>query len=202
MRKVGKYVLRLLFIYPWVREITSVMYKDFLTKEELEALLSPEELDAFKTEQHSRLDHELMLSPAHLLLAIRELEDIVMRLTQRVEYLEGHGAQHQTESALEPVYVQNQTEAAPEPVYQQDNEVDSEPGYELDAASNESIPDLHELITQTMPELLPEATPETIIESTPKIENGQAISVPPSSLISRAERHRERKPSLLSKLLK
>jgi hypothetical protein len=165
------------------------MYKDFLTLEELEALLSPEELDAFKTEQHSRQDHELMLSPAHLLLAIRELEDIVVRLTERVEHLEGQAEQHHTESA-------------PEPVYKQSNEVDLSPEDELDATANESIPDLPELMTQTMPELLPEATSETIIESTPKIDNGQAISAPPGSLISRAERHRERKPSLLSKLLK
>jgi hypothetical protein len=61
---------------------------DILTEEELEALLTPEELEAFKAEQHNSLQHELMLSPAHLLLAFRELEDTVGRLTTRVQQLE------------------------------------------------------------------------------------------------------------------
>jgi hypothetical protein len=174
--------------YPWAKEISAVIYKDFLTKEELAALLSPEELDAFKAEQYSRQDHELMLSPAHLLLAIRELEDTVMRLTERVEYLEGQAVQHQTAPAP--------------PEYMQMNEVDSEPGYEPDATANEGIPDLPEPITPTIPELLPEARSEPVTESTPEIEMGQTNSVLPSSSISRAERHRERKPSFLSKLLK
>ena len=65
-----------------------MMYSNILSKEELEALLTPEELEVFKAEQMGTVEHELMLSPAHLLLALRELEDTVERLTARVEQLE------------------------------------------------------------------------------------------------------------------
>ncbi len=63
-----------------------MMYNNLLSKEELEALLTPKELEVFVGEQQGRQEHELRLSPAHLL--IRELEDIVGRLTARVEHLE------------------------------------------------------------------------------------------------------------------
>ncbi|QGQ98523.1 hypothetical protein EHS13_28410 [Paenibacillus psychroresistens] len=65
-----------------------MMYSNILSKEELEALLTPEELEVFKTEQQDTVEHELMLNPAHLLLALRELEDTVGRLTARVGQLE------------------------------------------------------------------------------------------------------------------
>jgi hypothetical protein len=164
------------------------MYKDILTKEELEALLSTEELDVFKEEQQSRVEHELMLSPAHLLLAIRELEETVMRLTARVSYLEGQAVQHQT--------------IAPGPESVQVDEDEPVHGYDLDIRAEERNPDLSELIAQTMPDAVPEAVVKQITETTPKIEIPQTPPTSASSLISRAERHREHKPSFLSKLLK
>jgi hypothetical protein len=213
-------------------------YNDILSQDELEALLTPEELEAFRAEQQSHLEHEIMLSPAHLLLAVRELGDTVARLTTRVEQLE----QQLYEKPLiikpdglpmpmvdqelhndffeSPLMQSNSLTAVSlqeEDDDKQDNIVEIE--YPELEDIEEIIPaaDLEDSISSES--LLPEITPmersmllsnEDTVEHDIINTNAQEISLTPvaeiaevqEGLISRSARHRERKPSLLSKLLR
>jgi hypothetical protein len=204
-----------------------------LTKEELEALLTPEELLAYIAEQEDQLEHELMLSPAHLLLALRELEDTVVRLTTRVEQLEYQSAQKPIQVAgfdasivsddaalkeelsaeeavtyIEPLepFIESFIESQAEPLEsQQDSpimphidqniELQAEPLEE--AIKNSDVSDMElAMLLSNVAAALDEAepSPNESVHSTPSLEE--------PSLISRSARHRDRKPSLLSKLLK
>lgn len=82
-----------------------MLYNSILTEEELEALLAPEELEAYKAERYSGTEQELMLNPAHLLLAIRELEEKVVRMFGRVGQLEEEVSQLKQEIQTKPVVV-------------------------------------------------------------------------------------------------
>jgi hypothetical protein len=133
-----------------------VWSNNILSEEELEALLTPEELEVLKAEPQDQLEHELILSPTRLLLAIRELEAVVLRLSARVEQLE----QQQMLPSRSLILIEKP--ALPEP-----------------AAITED--GLFEL----------------------KVEAAaDGYKQQEDSLISRADRHRARKTSILSKLLK
>ena len=81
------------------------MFNNILTEDELEALLAPEELEAYKAERYSGTEQELMLNPAHLLLAIRELEEKVVRIFGRVGQLEEEVSQLKQAAQAKPVVV-------------------------------------------------------------------------------------------------
>jgi hypothetical protein len=192
-----------------------MLYSNILSKDELEALLAPEELEVFKGEQQDRVEHELMLSPAHLLLALRELEDTVGRLTARIEQLEYQLAQKPSQLEPEILQVVNQvieTELAEvEPYIESQNkpQIDllMEPKVE-EIENIENIENIEEIENSEAFErersmLLANET-DTIVE-VDQISGASANSIPSPqefSLISRSARHRERKPSFMSKLLK
>jgi hypothetical protein len=214
-----------------IRELTSMLYSNILSKEELEALLTPDELEVFIAEQQDRLEHELTLSPAHLLLALRELEDTVGRLTARVEQLEYQLAQKPSQLDPEILQVVNQdieTALFEMPIMGlEDNLI-------LDVTKLEEVEPYIEIQIEPHIDLQMEPNVEEIeeIENIENIENSEAFergesmllanemdtivevdqisaasanSIPSpqeSSLISRSTRHRERKSSFLSKLLK
>jgi hypothetical protein len=172
-------------------------YNNILSQEELEALLTPEELEAFKAEQQSRLEHELMLSPAHLLLAVRELGDTVSRLTGRVQQLEYQLAQKPPIFEPEVLKVVNQvieTALFEMPMMNLEaaqKEIEAEEGLEPGITSVEMSMLLSNDVIVT----------DTAIDH--RIEH-QIYPTPTNGegLLSRTVRHRERKPSLISKLLK
>ncbi|MDB5055189.1 MAG: hypothetical protein JWM44_3239 [Bacilli bacterium] len=124
---------------------------EILSKEELEALLTPEELEAFKMEQKIQLEREHMLNPGYLLIALHELNETVARLNTRVEYLEN-----------------------------QLNKANDQESYKYAVEEpTKALPSIQE-------------------------EHAETLSMPSeeSHLISRLDRHRDRKKSLISKLLK
>jgi hypothetical protein len=173
---------------------------DILTKEELEALLTPEEFEAFKAEQNNRLEHELMLSPAHLLLALRELEDTIGRLTTRVQQLEQQLVQKTVQLEPENLLTVNQViETA----------LFEKPLFELDSRSiplvSEEIYEA-EVVQITQEEMSMLLFNDTVLSDesadVPSETLRSAAPAQESNLISRSARHRERKPSILSKLLK
>lgn len=200
-----------------------------LTKEELEALLTPEELEAYIAEQDGQLEHELMLNPAHLLLALRELEDTVVRLTTRVEQLEnqlvqkpmpvpGYDASIVSDDAalkedlsaeeavtyIEPLepFIESFIEPHIVPLETQpDSPIKSHIDHQVEpleeGIKSSDVSDMElAMLLSNVAAALDESDPSP---------NESAHSIPSSeepSLISRSARHRERKPSLLSKLLK
>jgi hypothetical protein len=171
-------------------------YNDILSQEELEALLTPEEVETFKAEQQSRLELELMLSPAHLLLAVRELGDTVARLTARVQQLE-----YQLEpkpQIFEPEVLQVNNQAIHSAME----------NIEVFTAVTQIESDIEEVL---MPEITAMemsmllSNDVILVDSAidPLTEHGIFnVHTQEKGLISRSIRHRERKPSLLSKLLK
>jgi hypothetical protein len=171
-----------------------MIYNDILSQEELEALLTPEELETFKAEQQSQLEHELTLSPAHLLLAVRELGDTVARLTARVQQLESQLAQRPAIFEPEVLQVVNQvieTALFEMPImHLEGNSLTAVSIYEEDPAALENIEVTSDVIVTE--EVLPIPTEHEAVNVPAKVEG----------LISRSVRHRERKPSLISKLLK
>jgi hypothetical protein len=152
------------------------MYNSILTKEELEALLTMEELEVFIAEQEGQLEHELMLSPAHLLLALRELEETVVRLTSRVEHLE------------------NQLDQKPAGF--EESLISDEAELEEEFTAEEAVTYI-EPLTEGI-----ESSDDSDMERVILLSAHTTSSSQVPSLISRSARHRERKPSILSKLLK
>jgi hypothetical protein len=247
-----------------------MMYSNILSKEELEALLTPEELEVFRDEQQGTVKHELMLSPAHLLLALRELEDTVGRLTARVEQLEEQLALKPlllepeilqvvnkvietalfempivgleagtdvTELVDDQAITENPEESQPEELLELQTEIQAEPYIEPES---EPYIEYHkELKTEELEELDELEEKDEVSEDDERsmllasdtdtnaegiyqigqvdeineldqfvevdqISEAAAHSISPqeSSLISRSARHRERKPSFMSRLLK
>jgi hypothetical protein len=199
-----------------------MMDNSILTNEELEALLTPEELEAYTAEQEGQLEHELMLSPAHLLLALRELEDTVTRLTTRVDQLENQLAQkplvidaslESDDAALKAEISEEEAVTYIEPLepfvesnidpYVEPIEAQIESHIELQADSL-TLGD-QSLEVSNMEQAMLISDVATALDEADPLPSESAHSIPSSiepSLISRSARHRERKPSLLSKLLK
>jgi len=229
-------------------------YNTILSKAELDALLTPEELEIFNMEQEDSLEHEIMLNPAHLLRALRELDNKVGRLTERVRQLE----QQLGDDSIEPepeiqqltdqldsttLVEQSQVEALAEVVTEHEREeaVESveaafEPAAELPEEAFEASDTTSESLTdEPYIEHNNETNLEAQLESDPieqdnqgtdvselelsmliandSTDNGESeatfidtASSPPkleeTSLISRSARHRERKPSIFSRLRK
>jgi hypothetical protein len=175
-----------------------MLYSNILSKDELEALLTPEELEVYIAEQQGRLEHELTLSPAHLLLALRELEDTVERLTARVMQLENQltvkpQPQELEITELEEIAIaENYIETQIEP----DTELQVEP-IAVEEIENSAV------IESERTTLLAIDTDAGVeVDQIPEVSAYSIPSPQEVSLISRSARHRERKPSLLSKLLK
>jgi hypothetical protein len=233
-----------------------MMYSNILSKEELEALLTPEELEVFIAEQQGTVEHELMLSPAHLLLALRELEDTVGRLTARVEQLENQltlkplllepeilqvvnkvietalfemppivelepstdvtelendiAITENPEESQSEELLEHQTEIQAEPYIEPEFEPQDEQQTELKAEELEELEENDEVSEDERFMLLASDT-DTIVNDVDQIAEVDQISEAAtrsitspqeSSLISRSARHRERKPSFMSRLLK
>lgn len=207
-----------------------MMFNNILSKEELDALLTSGELEVFKAEQQDYLDHELTLSPAHLLIALRELESTVRRLTNRVQQLEQQLGLNPIQPEPEIPQVVNQvvaaalfndeqTEALIELVIDNVNEEETHIETVIEEPYIESI---NETYIENQIELEPKeqfegsATsdlersmliandPTNFGELEPSFSDVASSSSTPegSSLISRSDRHRERKPSIFSRLLK
>ena len=175
-----------------------MIFNNILSKEELEALLSTEELEVFKAEQQDLLEHEIMLSPAHLLMGLRELERTVGRLTERVQELElqlisktllletNHDeATDELEPYIEePYLVESYTEPLNNSYLEIQAEQEPEPEPNIEEMENSAIVDV---------ELLEPSLSEVASSSSSPEE---------TKLISRSARHRERKPSIFGRLLK
>jgi hypothetical protein len=221
-----------------------MMFNNILSKAELDALLTPEELQVFKAEQQDMLEHEIMLSPAHLLMALRELDNKVGRLTERVQQLE----QQLVHNLIEPeseipqvfdqvvataLFEQEQTEAIDEVVIEHEieeavelfeNVVESvettpseiiieEPYIEHTNETNlENQLELEPIVEEIEGTAVSELEMSMLIANDPtdsgELEASFSDSASPSSkseetsLISRSARHRERKPSIFSRLRK
>jgi hypothetical protein len=175
-----------------------MLYSNILSKDELEALLAPKELEVFIAEQKSRLEHELTLSPAHLLLALRELEDTVERLTARVMQLENQLTVKPQQ--LVPEITELEEIAITENYIETHIEPDIE--HQMEPTVVEEIENSE--VSESERSILLAKDTETSVEVN-QIPEASAYAFPSpqeSSLISRSARHRERKPSLISKLLK
>jgi hypothetical protein len=183
-----------------------MIFNNILSKEELEALLTPEELEVFKAEQQDLLEHEIMLSPAHLLMGLRELERTVGRLTERVQQLELQlvpktllleSNQDEATDELEP-YIDEPylVESYTEPLNNSYLEIQAEQEQEQEPESeSESEPNIEEMENSALVnvELLEPSLSEVASSSSSPEE---------TKLISRSARHRERKPSIFGRLLK